>query len=165
MHKAYIALSTGDKMGNIRHEKTKLLASLRAYGWSEKNEIVFQESDITLNINEALYNLFYISLTPEKLFSCQHTSLRSTSLYWKDNQYAVRTIGPDDIVGMGDKASTLQDVSLICGITLTHPKEMVLRQRHQQFFQHPNCPQAYPLFPIGYKFNGDNILGWERDDF
>jgi hypothetical protein len=81
MHKAYIALSTGDKIGNIRHEKTKLLASLRAYDWNEKNEIVFQESNITLNINKALYNLFYISLTPEKLFSYQHTGLRSASLY------------------------------------------------------------------------------------
>ena len=31
MHKAYIALLTRDKIRNIRHEKTKLLASLRAY--------------------------------------------------------------------------------------------------------------------------------------
>jgi hypothetical protein len=116
---------------------------------------VFQESNITLNINEALYNLFYISLTPEKLFSYQHTGLRSASLYWKDNQYAVRTIGPDDIVGMGDKACTLQDVSLICGITLTHPKEMMLRQRHQQCFQHPNCPLA--LCQVKGDHSGENI--------
>jgi hypothetical protein len=164
IHQAYLALSTGDKTGKIRHDKMNLLASLKAHNWNEKNEIVFQESNITLNIDEALHNPFFISLTPEKLFSYQHTGLRSASLYWKDSQYAVRTIGPDDIVGMGERASILENVSLVCGITLTHPEEIILRQRHQQCFQHPKCPHASPLCPVGYRFNGDNILGWERDD-
>lgn len=160
---AYIALLTGDKCGDIRYDKTELLASLRAHYWNEDNEIVLYESNIILSIDEALRNPLFITLTPEKLFTYRHNELCSASLYWKDNEYALRTIRSDDIVGIGDRASTLQDVSLICGITLTHPKEMELRQRHQQCFQHPNCPSAYPLCPIGYKFNGDNILGWEWD--
>lgn len=162
---AYLALVTGDKTGIIRHDKTKLLASLRAHHWNEKNEIVFQESKIILNIDEALHNPFFITLTPKRLFGCcEHNRLRSASLYWQDNEYALRTIGPNDIVGTGEHASTLRDVSLICGITLSHPKEMTLRRRRQQCFQHPNCPPAYPLCPIGYKFNGDNILGWDWGD-
>lgn len=85
----------------------KLLPSLRAYDWNEEQEIMLQESNIALNIDEALYNLFFIGLTLEKLFPHQDTGLRSASLYWRDNQYAVRTIGPDHIVGIGEKASTL----------------------------------------------------------
>jgi hypothetical protein len=162
---AYLALLTGDKTGIIRHDKTKLLASLRAHHRNEKREIVFHESNIILNIDEAIYNPFFITLSPKRLFSHhRHNRLRSASLYWQDDEHALRTIGPDDIVGNGERASTLHDVSLICGITLTHPEEMTLRQRRQQCFQHPNCPPAYPLCPIGYKFNGDNILGWEWND-
>ena len=102
--------------------------------WNGVNEIVFQESNITLNIDDALWAPEIINPSPEKLFSYQHTGLCSASLYWKDNQYAVRTIEPDDIVCIGEKAPVLQDVSLICGITLEHPKEMILWQRYQQCF-------------------------------
>ena len=164
MNPAYIALVTGDKHGNIRHDRTKLLMSLRAHHWNENNEIVFDESNITLNVDEALHNPFMVTLSPKKLFSYRHGSLRSASLYWKDSRYALRTIGPDDIVGIGERTSTLQDISLICGITLTHPEETALRQRHQQCFQHPNCPPASPICPVGYRYNGDNILGWDWDD-
>jgi hypothetical protein len=129
---AYIALLTGDKYGDIRYVKTELLASLQAHYWNKDSEIVLYESNIILSIDEALHDPFFITLTPEKLFTYRHNELCSASLYWKDNEHALQTIGPDDIVGIGDRTSTLQDVSLICGITLTHPKERELRQRHQQ---------------------------------
>jgi acyl-coenzyme A thioesterase PaaI-like protein len=161
---AYICLSTGDKSANIRYDKMKLLASLREHHFNENGEVVFHDSNIILNIDEALYNRFFVTSTPKKLFSCQDNRLRSASLYWADSQHALRAIGPDDIVGIGERASTLKDVSYICGITLTHPKEMALRQRHQQCFQHPSCPPTYPVLSLDYKYNGDNILGWEWED-
>ena len=161
---AYISLSTGDKTRNIRHDKMKLLASLREHHLNENGEVVFHDSKIILNIDEALYNPFFVTSTPKRLFSCQNNRLRSASLYWADSQYALRTIGPDDIVGIGERASTLKDVTHICGITLTHPQEMVLRQRHQQCFQHPSCPPTYPVLSLDYKYDGDNILGWEWED-
>ncbi len=164
MQPAYIVLSTGDKSGNIRHDKARLLKSLRAHHLNEKNEVVFDESNITLNIDGALHNPFCITSSPRELFSSQDGQLRSASLYWKDSRYALREIGPEDIVGIGKRATTLEDVSFICGITLTHPKEMSLRQRHQQCFQHPECPPAYPICPVGYVYNGDNIIGWEWDN-
>ncbi|PMD60257.1 uncharacterized protein K444DRAFT_528693 [Hyaloscypha bicolor E] len=159
---AYICLSTGDKTRNIRHDQTKLLASLREHHFNENGEVVFHDSKIILNIDEALYNPFFVTLTPKRLFSCRNNRLCSASLYWADSQYALRTIGPDDIVGIGEKVSTLKDVSHICGITLTHPTEMALRQRHQQCFQHPSCPPTYPVLSLEY--NGDNMLGWEWED-
>jgi hypothetical protein len=160
MRQAYLALLTGDETRDIRYDKEEFLASLRPHDQNEINEIVFQESNITLNIDDVLWVPEIILSTPEKLFSHRHTGLRSASLYWRDNQYTVRTIGPDDIVGIGERASTLQDVSLICGVILTPPKEMVLRQRHQQFFEHPNC-QGIPLFPISCRSDIYKILGWE----
>jgi hypothetical protein len=161
---AYICLATGDKTGNIQHDKMKLLASLRDHHFNENGEVVFHDSKVILNIDGALYNRFLVTSTPKNLFSCQNNRLRSASLYWADSQYALRTIGPDDIVGIGERASTLKDVSSICGITLTHPKEMELRQRYQQCFQHPSCPPTYPVLSLDYKYTGDNILGWEWDE-
>lgn len=87
MQPAYIALSTGDKSWDIRYDRTKLLTSLRAYHWNKDNEIVFDESKITLNINEALYSPFIVTLATERLFSSQHGRLRSASLYWKVNMH------------------------------------------------------------------------------
>jgi hypothetical protein len=162
---AYIVLLTGDKTRIIRYNKSKLLAALRPHTINENHEILFHESKIILNIDEAAHNPFFISLTPRRLFSyCGQGQLRSVSLYWQDNECALRTIRHDDIVGRGRCVSTLEDVSLICGIPLTHPKEMDLKQRRQQCFQHLKCPPAYPFCPDGYKFNGDNILRWQWED-
>jgi hypothetical protein len=165
MQPAYLALVVGDKTKTIRHDIAKLLAALRPHRLNKENEIVFHESRIVLNIDDAIHNPFFITTTPKKLFGyCEQGKLRSASLYLKDSEYALRRIRQDDIVGAGARVSTLQDVSLICGITLTHPKEMERRQRHQQCFQHSDCPPVYPLCPDGYKFNGDNILGWQWED-
>ncbi|KAF4633475.1 hypothetical protein G7Y89_g4651 [Cudoniella acicularis] len=49
----YIAVITGDISGDIRFERDKFLDSLRAHDRKE-NEVVFHESNITLNINEPL---------------------------------------------------------------------------------------------------------------
>ena len=162
---ACIALLTGDRTGRIRPNKTKFLLSLRPHDLNEKHEIVFHESNIILNVADALYNTFFTTLEPSQLFSCcGDNELRSASLYWQDMEYALRTIGPNDIVGVGGRASTLQSVSYTCGITLTHPKELALKYRHQHCFQHPDCPLAYTLLPTGCNYNGHNILGWELGD-
>jgi hypothetical protein len=162
---AYVALLSGDKTRTIRHDKTKLLAALRPHTLNKNNEIVFKESRIVLNIDDAIHNPFIITLTPNRLFGyCEQGQLRSASLYLQDSEYALRTVGQADIVGAGQCVSTLQSVSLICGMTLTHPLEMELKQRHQQCFQHMDCPPAYPLCPSGYKFTGNNILGWQWEN-
>jgi hypothetical protein len=142
----------------------KLLESLKPHCWNENKEIVFEKSNITLNIDEALYSPFIVTLFPEKLFSYRQGQLRSASLYWEDDQYALRAIGPDHIAGIEERKFTLQSVSLICGITLQHPKETVSIQRHQQCFQHPECPSVHPICPSGRRYDGYNIIGWRRTE-
>lgn len=165
MQRAYLALLTGDKTRTIRHDKTKLLAALRPHTSNKNNEIVFLDSRIVLNIEEAINNPFFVTLPPKKLFGlCEYGKLRSACLYLQDNEYILRSIGPEDIVGSGGSVSTLRDVSLICGITLPHPKELKLKQRYQQCFEHMDCPSSSPLCPDGYTFNGDNILGWQLEE-
>jgi hypothetical protein len=162
---AYLALLTGDKTKTIRHDKTKLFAALQPHSRGKNNEVVFDKSRIVLSIDEAIYNPFFVTLDPKRLFGYgEDGKLRSASLYLEDREYAVRAIREPDIVGVGDRASTLKDVSLICGITLTHPKEVKMKQRYQQCFQRIDCPVAFPLCPDLYVFNGDNILGWEWGD-
>lgn len=164
MQPAYLALLTGDRTKTIRHNKSKLMAALRPHSLNKYNEIVFIHSKIILNIEEAIHNPFYVTLTPAKLFAYgKDRQLRSASLYLWDNEYAVRTIELQDIVGSAEKISEIRDVSLICGITLSHPKELKLRRRYQQCFQHMDCPTSFPISPAEYKFNGDNMLGWRLE--
>jgi acyl-coenzyme A thioesterase PaaI-like protein len=112
MQPAYLALVAGDKTKTIRHDIARLLAALRPYKLNKKNEIVFHESRIVLNIDDAIHNPFFITATPKKLFGyCEQGKLRSASLYLQDSEYSLRTIRQDDIVGAGARISTLQDVT------------------------------------------------------
>jgi hypothetical protein len=74
---AYLALVTGDKTRTIRHNRTNLMAALRPHTISTNNEIVFRDSKIVLNIDEAIHDPFFITLTPRKLFGyCGHGKLQ-----------------------------------------------------------------------------------------
>jgi hypothetical protein len=162
---AYLALLTGDNTKSIRHDKTKLFKALQPHHRNENNEVVFANSRIILSVDEAVYNPFFVTLDPKRLFGYgDDKKLRSASLYLEDRQYALRTIQEPDIVGVGDGVLSLRDVSDICGVTLTHPREVEMKRRYQQCFQSRNCLLVFPLCPVGYRFNGDNILGWEWGD-
>jgi hypothetical protein len=161
---ASLALVKGNKRECTDLFRKELFRSFKPYNVKD-NEIVFKESNITLNIDGVLNESGNILCTPEKLFSYQHTNWRSASLYWRDNEHALRTIGPDDIVGIRTRGSALQDISHICGITLTHPKKMALKRRQQYIFEHRECSECRNLLDIsapGHQHNGDNHLGFER---
>lgn len=143
-----LALLTGDKTGKIRLYREELLSSLKPHRFNGRREVVFRGSNIILNVDDALYNAYYTTLSPETLFTCSDASgLQSDSIYWQDSQYTLRTIMQRDIVGIGGPASSIRDISLICGVTLTHPKEIELADRRQYCFQHPTCPPISPSFP------------------
>jgi hypothetical protein len=162
---ASIALLSVERTAKIRSDKARFLSSLREHHLNEKCEVVFHESNIILNVDDVLYSTFFTILTPRQLFSCDEDGLpRSACLYWQDREFTLREISAKDIVGKGGQASTLESVSYICGITLTHPKEMSLKHRHQHLFQHRDCPLAYTHLPHGRNYNGHNILGWELGD-
>jgi hypothetical protein len=66
---AYIALLTGDKSRKLGHCKYSLISSLKPHSRNEKDEIVFRDSNIILNITDALYSTFFTTLTLKRLFS------------------------------------------------------------------------------------------------
>jgi hypothetical protein len=157
----YIALLTGDETGNIRYSRDKLLCSLRPHDLRNGHEIVFHESNIVMNVVDAVYSTFFTTLAPERLFGYEDGKLRSACLYWKDPEYAIRPIESDHVVGIGGKARCLQDISNICGITFTYPDTIPLLSNYQKFFVHPECPPAYPLYNNGGAYNRNRTLGWQ----
>lgn len=158
---AYIALLTGDKSGKLLQHRDSLLSSLRAHSRNGKNEIFFHHSRIILNVTDALESAFLTTLAPARLFSySDENQLRSACLYWQDNEYALHNVTSNDVVGAGGRASTLESISSICGVSMPHPKKMGLSHRQQFRFQHPKCPMVYTLLPPGTNYNGRNILGW-----
>ena len=158
---AFIVLLTGDKTGNIRYSRDKLLSSLRPYHIRNGQEIVFHESNIVMNVVDALYSTFFTTLAPKKLFGYEDGKLRSACLYWKDPECAIRPIEADYIVGIGGQAQYLQDVSYICGITFPCPDTAPSERSYQKCFVHPECPAAYPLYPSGGVYHRNKTLGWQ----
>jgi hypothetical protein len=159
---AYIVLVTGDNSGDIRYHQQILLDSLRPHIFNKKtNEVVFKNSNITLNIDDAIRCPELISLEPKRLFSYRYKRLRSACLYWQDDHYALYDIGEEDIIGISRRAHTLKSVSLVCGLTLPHSKNSSIphQQELQQCFLDPKCP---PILPIGHYDRGRCILlGWK----
>jgi len=156
---AFIVLLTGDKTGNIRQHRDKLLSSLRPHELRNGQEIVFKNSNIVMNVVDALYSTFFTTLDPKKLFSYEEGKLQSACLYWKDKEYALHVIETGDIVGIGWQAPTLESVSHICGITFRVPNKVLLC--YQKCFVHPKCPPAYPIYPSGGIYDRNNTLGWQ----
>lgn len=69
---AYIVLVTGDRTGDIRFYSKVFLDSLMPHTLCKAaNEVVFKNSNITLNIHDALEAPGVIYMEPERLFSFQ----------------------------------------------------------------------------------------------
>lgn len=166
----YIALVTGDMSGDLRHYKETLLTSLRPHTFINEStkEIAFAGTEITLNISDAIDNPEIVPIQPTKLFS-RSGKLRSACLYWGDNKlvkirkdnklvkigkndYKLVTIRRKDIVGIGRKATTLENVSLVCGLTL----RMHDANNQPQAFKDPECKE--PISPI---FQKRKLVGWK----
>jgi hypothetical protein len=99
---------------------------------------------------------------PEKLFSYTEDRLCSAYLVWDDSDYALRALGSEDIVGIGGKALTLRDVSVICGLVLAFPEDAGIRKTQQVFcIKGLRGRSAGPLCRTGHVYNGDNCLGWK----
>jgi hypothetical protein len=156
----FIVLLTGDETGKIREHRDKLLSSLRPHDLRHGQEVVFHESNIVMNVVDALYNTIFTALDPKSLFRYEDGELRSACLYWKDREYAIRYIGAGDIVGIGGQVATLQSVSYTCGITFNAPEESA-GLNYQKCFAHPKCPPAYPLYPSGGIYRRNKSLGWQ----
>lgn len=131
-----ICLVTGDFSGELVEEIELLKTSLGINGSSRRlyekvGEVILEDACICLNIISALAlgPRGVISMDPKELFS--KTQLSSAALFWND--YQLRIIGPDDVVGIGGKVSDWTGMSLRCAIELTHPKINWGRRWNQTF--------------------------------
>jgi hypothetical protein len=157
----FIVLLTGDETGKIRQHRDKLLSSLRPHHLRNGQEVVFHESNIVMNVVDALYSTCFTILDPKSLFRCEGGELHSACLYWKDKEFALRRIGTGDIVGIGGQAATLHDISYICGITFKHPDDIACGKTYQKCLAHPKCPPVYPLYPRREVCHRKETLGWQ----
>lgn len=158
---AFIVLLTGDETGNVRHHRDRLLSSLQPHHLRNRQEVVFKNSNIVMNVVDALYSTFFTTLDPSKLFSYEEGELRSACLYWKDEEYALHHIGNGDIVGIGGPAPTIESVSYICGIMFKLPGKFSQGLYYQKCFVHEKCPAAYPIYPNGGIYDRNNTVGWQ----
>ena len=162
----YIVLVTGDKSGAIRFYSKVFLDSLRPHTFCRvASEVVFKDSNITLNIHDVLEAPEIIRMEPERLFSYQEDRLCSAYIFLHDSRYALRTLGPESITGIGGKALVLNDVSIICGLVL-NPSEASELQKTQQVFCVKGLRGKYvrqigQTGQAGHAYNGDICLGWK----
>jgi hypothetical protein len=159
----YIALVIGDKSRGIRFYSKVFLDSLRPHTFCRAaNEVVFKDSNITLNIHDALEAPKIIHMEPEKLFSYQENRLCSAYIFLNDSQYALRTLGSESIVGIGGKALTPKHISIICGLVLKSYEASELQKIQQVFcVKGLRGKHVRQIGQTGHIYNGDRCLGWK----
>ncbi|KFZ16136.1 hypothetical protein V501_02385 [Pseudogymnoascus sp. VKM F-4519 (FW-2642)] len=151
-----ICLVTGDFSGELAKQKDLLIKCLgidnkKRRLYDSVGTVILEDVGISLNIKNALGPREIIPTDVKDLFS--KDSVSSAALFWGD--YSLRTIGPDDVVGVGGRASSLDSIAHCCAIELTHPNmKQISGTRWNQIFQNPRH-----LEPMGgtEKF----IEGWE----
>ena len=151
---AYMVLETGDRSGDLRFHKELFLKSLKPHTFRKETGEVEFKSGITLNVISALDDPEMIYMETKRLFSYRHKRLRTSCLYWQDSQWALRTLGPKDIVGIGGSVSSIDDVAYICGLNFTLPDG----QRVQHIYATPASERAR-IRPI--KVHKKGCSGWE----
>lgn len=154
--KLNICLVTGDFSGELAKKKDLLIKCLgidhkKRRLYDSVGIVMLDDAGIILSIINALGPREIIPTDPRDFFS--KDSVSSAALFWGD--YSLRTIGPDDVVGVGGRASNLDSIAHCCAIELTHSDmKQISGTRWNQIFQNPRH-----LEPMGgtEKF----IEGWE----
>jgi hypothetical protein len=129
----------------------------------------FPQSGITINFNDVLSLEHYTTISnPRKLISRRAGGLSSAYLYWDDNHFKVRNIGPSHIVGIG-KSLTKKNVSHIAGMTWEHlpphdkiPLDAIIGNK--RLTQHFFCCSGVVLKvdQLEHRQNGSfKITGWK----
>jgi hypothetical protein len=113
---------------NVTEDWDLFFKSLKPHTRVRSGEIFFPETGITLNINDAIHDSHSTTISqPRRLVSCKLGKLYSAYLYWNDDSFKVRTIGPEQIVGIGEPL-TKDGISNIVGLTWKHLPEKTPRQ-------------------------------------
>lgn len=132
----YICLHSNDMTGDFTEspENTQLcFGCLKPYIFNKSIKEVELECGITLNISEiAGYDT--INVTPKSILSSRIMSgLQTSYLFWKDDTYALRQLGSDNIADWrGHTATRLSDVRLVRNLS-----NLSRRQTHLS-----GCPRS-----------------------
>lgn len=155
---AYIVLVTGDISRDVRYNYQDLRNLLQEHTFNNNtSKILFTESNIVLNIDNARYNSEFIAIKPKKirrLFVNQNKYLKSACIFWHDPNYRLYTTGPNDIVSIGKP--TMQTISNVYSLTLPKDPRMPQKPRFQQYFKNPRCNRIQPVL-----YRGNICPGWE----
>lgn len=122
-------------------------------------EYLFPKSGIILNL-ESVGSQYSTSVhQPRRLVSRRRNQgLYSAYLYWKDPEFKLRTIGPEDVKGIG-KGSTKKNVSRIVALSWVH---LPSNEQRQHIFAVPGMVE----FQTDQMNNGERghsfrVTGWK----
>jgi hypothetical protein len=145
----------------VTDEMNLLIDSLMPHTRLESGERFFPETGITVNIRDAMYDFHYTTITqPRRLVSRKVGGLYSAYLYWNDDSFQVRTIGPKHIIGIGG-ALTKKNVSNIVGLEWEHLPGKKLRQH---FFEIAGMEIKTNQIDNGKRGPSFKVTGWKWKD-
>ena len=97
-----------------------------------KQEITFKDGSI-LNMANVFCQSDWAQIEPNptRLFPVQTEILRSYYMFWYNEDFALRIFGPEDIVGIGGKATSFDQITWICGLQMTLPNGYRIQATYQ----------------------------------
>jgi hypothetical protein len=138
-----------------------LISSLKPHKRLDSGERFFQETGVTLNIRDALYDSNYTTISqPRRLVSRKLGGLYSAYLYWIDDSFKLRTIKPVYIIGIG-RALTKKNISNTMGLAWEHLPGKKLRQH---FFQIAGMESKTDQIDNGKSGSSFKVTGWKWKD-
>jgi hypothetical protein len=130
---SYLALVLGqDKDGGTKCDLTEVqtifFQSCQKYIPLGPGEYFFPKTGLTLNVKDAIYeNHFTYMSEPRKLLS-RGLGYYSSYLYWNDNEFIVRKIGRDNVIGV--RKGLRKSVSSVIGLEWEHLPNKTPRQHY-----------------------------------
>lgn len=99
--------------------------SLRPHTYNKTTkEVLFTNSRVILNVQDAVSNVSTNFVDWRRLFSCLEESLRSAYLYQQDHHYALQPLCIEDSTGAGVKVSDVTIESLTLRLARKIPDEL-----------------------------------------
>jgi hypothetical protein len=125
------------------------------------NEVFFTDLSITLNDHNPLECSNIIFIEPEKLILDYDNCLCSPFLFWNDALGTFRLPALKDIIGIGEQAVSLNNMSIICSIVLNPSSKDHRPRKVQQVFYVKGLKGKHvrPINQVSHVYNGDKCAG------
>lgn len=144
-------LITGDDGGdftNLNKEKQQLfLGCLKPHTFNERSHELVFKSGMILNVADVFCNPAIVTVRPDprRLFRYTASGLHSSYQVWHNGSSTIRRINSSDIVGIGGQASTLDNISTICSLTLP----LANGHKTQSLFEKPGTEAGTSTMTVG----------------